>query len=81
MPGLAKKGGGRRRRGGVTPTHSILGAGRGWVVSSTIRPFDPLERTGTNHTGGRVGIEAVLDGTENLSHTGIRSPDRSARSV
>ena len=67
--------------GGVTPTHLILGAKRGWVVSSTLRPFYPLERTGTNYTGGRAVIETGLDGTENLAHTRIRSPDRLARSV
>ena len=33
----------------------------------------PLERPGTNFTGGWVGHRAGLDGAENLVPTGIRS--------
>jgi hypothetical protein len=72
MPG---RGGGGR---GVTPTHSILGPRRGGAARRTLRPIYPLVRTDTNYTAGWVGIEAGLDGTENLAHTGIRSHDRLA---
>ena len=38
------------------------------------------KRHGTHCTGGWVGRRGGLDGAENLSPTGIRSPDRPARS-
>jgi hypothetical protein len=38
-----------------------LGARRGWVVSTTPRPFYPRERPGTHCTGGWVGLRAGLD--------------------
>jgi hypothetical protein len=41
--------------------------------------WPPGKRTGTQCIGGWVGPRAGLDGCENLSHTGIRSPDRPAR--
>jgi hypothetical protein len=37
-----------------------LGARRGWVVSTTPRPFYLLERPGTHCTGGWVGPRAGL---------------------
>jgi hypothetical protein len=51
-----------------------LGARRGWVVSTTPRPFYPRERPGTHCIGGPVWTYA-----KNLAPTGIRSPDRPAR--
>jgi hypothetical protein len=45
-----------------SPTHFFnLGARRGWVVSTTPRPFYLLERPGTHCTGGWVGSRAGLD--------------------
>jgi hypothetical protein len=52
----------------------------GWVVKATLRPLYTRERPGTHCIGGWVGRRAGLEGAENLSHTGIRSPDRPARS-
>ena len=40
----------------------------------------PRERPGTHCTGGWVGPRAVWTDAENLASTGIRSPDRPARS-
>jgi hypothetical protein len=58
-----------------------LGARRGWVVSTTPRPLYPRERPGTHCTGGWVGPTAGLDVCEkSRPPTGIRSPDRPARS-
>jgi hypothetical protein len=34
---------------------------RGWVVSTTPRPFYPRERPGTHCTGGWVGLRAGVD--------------------
>jgi hypothetical protein len=38
-----------------------LGARRGWVVSTMLRPLYPRERPGTHCTGGWVGLRAGLD--------------------
>jgi hypothetical protein len=38
-----------------------LGAGRGWVISTTPRLLYPQGRPGTNCTGGWVGCRAGLD--------------------
>jgi hypothetical protein len=38
-----------------------LGARRGWVVSTTPRPFYPLEKPSTHCTGSWVGPRAGLD--------------------
>ena len=52
-----------------------------WVVSTTPRPLYPRERPGTHCTGGWVGHKAGLDGCgKSRPLTGIRSPDRLARS-
>ena len=67
----------QRSGGGIGATHSQP-ATRRWVVSITPRPLYPGEITGTNCSGGWVGLRAVLDGTENLAFAGIRSPDRPA---
>ena len=76
--GMRRKG---RGRGGITPTHSILGTRKGVGSQQYTPAILSTGRIGTNYTGGQAGIEACLDGTENLVHTGIPSPDRSARSV
>ena len=49
---------------------------------SASRPgrFLPRERPGTHCTGGWVGHRAGLERAENISPTGIRSPDHPARS-
>ena len=48
------------------------GTGRGWVVSSTPRPwFTPRERPGTQFTGGWVGPRADLDGRKISSPPGL----------
>ena len=51
-----------------------------WVVNATPRPLYPRERPGTRCVGGWVGLKAGLEGAENLAATGIRFPDRPARS-
>jgi hypothetical protein len=50
------------------------------VVSTTPRPLYPQERPSTQYTGGWVGPRADLDMREKSCLTGIRSPDRPARS-
>jgi hypothetical protein len=52
-----------------------------WVVNTTPRPLYPLERPGTHCTEGWLGPRTGLDwcGKSRLP-TGIRSPDRPARS-
>jgi hypothetical protein len=42
-------------------TQTVLGARRGWVVSTTPRPLYPRERPSTHCTGGWVGPRAGLD--------------------
>jgi len=51
---------------------SNLGAGLGWAVNATTRPFYPQ--------GINWAPEPVWTGTENRAPTGIQSPDRPARS-
>jgi len=46
----------------------------------TPRPLYPRERPDTHCIGGWVASEPVWTGAENLAPTGIRSPDRLARS-
>jgi hypothetical protein len=48
-----------------------LGARRGWMVSTKLRPLYPRERPGTHCTGGWVGPRAGLDVCEKLAPTGI----------
>jgi len=52
------------------------------MEGSTSRPglLYPRERPGTHCTGGWVGPRAGLASAKNLASTGIRSPDRLARS-
>jgi hypothetical protein len=50
------------------------------VVSTTPRPLYLRERPGTHCTGGWVDPKAGLDVCEKSRPTGIRSPDRPARS-
>jgi len=52
----------------------------GWVVNDTPRPLYPRERPGTHCIGGWVGHRAGLNGCGRSLPTGIRSPDRPARS-
>ena len=52
----------------------------GWVVKGTLRPLYPQERPGTHCIGGWVASVLVWTGVEILANTGIRSPDRLARS-
>ena len=52
----------------------------GWVVNATPRLLYPRERSGTHCEGGWVGPRAGLDGCGKSRPTGIRSPDRPARS-
>ena len=53
----------------------------GWEVNSTPWPLYPQERPGTHCIGGWVGPRAGLDGCGKSRPTGIRSPDRTARSA
>jgi hypothetical protein len=57
-----------------------LGARREWVVSTTPPPLYPQERPGTECAGGWVGPRAGLDRCGKSRPTGIRFPDRPARS-
>jgi hypothetical protein len=66
-------GGGR----GIALQTLDLGARSGWEVSTTPRPLYPRERPGT---GGWVAPGPVWTCTKILASTGIRSPDRPARS-
>jgi hypothetical protein len=51
------------------------------LVSATPRPLNPQECPDTHCIGGWVSPRAGLDGCENFAPpTGIRSPDRPARS-
>ena len=52
----------------------------GWVANVTPRPFYSRERAGTHCVGGWVASEPVWTDAENLTSTGIRSPDRPTRS-
>jgi hypothetical protein len=72
----------RPQRGsrGIVLLILVLGAGRGWVVSTTPRPLYPRERPVTHCTGNWVGPGPVWTCAKNLSSTEIRSPDSSARS-
>jgi hypothetical protein len=51
-----------------------------WVVKATPQPLYPRERPCTHYIGGWVGPRAGLDACGNLASTGIRSPERPARS-
>jgi hypothetical protein len=55
----------------------------GWVVNPRAGRFTPGKEPGTDCVGGWVGSRAGLDGCGKFRpppHTGIRSPDRPARS-
>jgi hypothetical protein len=72
---------GPERGRGIALLFLHLGARRGWVVSTTPRPLYPRERPGTHCAGGWVGPRTGLDVCEkSRPPTGIRSPDRPARS-
>ena len=60
----------------IAPTHSKPGNRRKWVVSSTIRPLCPVNDS-VPVVEEVVGLAAGLNGLENRSLTGIRSPDLS----
>jgi hypothetical protein len=66
MPVKAQSGG-----RSVVPTHSQPGDSIRWVVSTTLRPFYPHERSGIHCTGVRVSLGASLDGTGSLSSPGF----------
>jgi hypothetical protein len=69
-----------RGSSGIALLFHDLGARRGWVVSTRPRPFYPRERPGTHCTGGWVGPRAGLKVWVKSRPTGIRFPDRPARS-
>jgi hypothetical protein len=52
----------------------------GWVVNDTSRPIYSWWRSVSHWTEGWVGRRTCLEGAEDLAPTGIRSPDRPARS-
>ena len=47
----------------------------GWSATRSGR-FGPRKKPSTHCVGAWMGLEADLDGTENVPPTGIRSPDR-----
>ena len=51
-----------------------------WVVNATPRPLYARKRSGTRCIGGWVDTGPVWTGARNLALTGIRYPDRLARS-
>jgi hypothetical protein len=57
-----------------------LGARRRWVVSTTPRPLYPRERPGTHCTGIGWASGPFWTRAKIFASTGIRSPDRPARS-
>jgi hypothetical protein len=74
----------RRPRGAVEVlVYYFLNLGARWesVVNATLRPLEPGERD-TVLIGQEAGTapRPVWTGVENLDSTGIRSPDRPARS-
>jgi hypothetical protein len=62
---------------GISPTFSQPGPR--YMVSTTLLPPYPREIPGTHCIGGCVGLGAHLDFTEEISSSGIRSPDRPGR--
>ena len=64
----------------VAPTHSQPSIRSGLVVSITLRPLYPRERTGNSPAGSWMGLGTGLDGTEYLAFTVIQSPDLPVRS-
>jgi hypothetical protein len=52
-----------------------------WVVSATTQPLYSRKYSGTLGIGGWLGPRLCWTGTEILTLTGIRSPERPARSV
>jgi len=50
------------------------------VVSTTLRPLYPQGTFSTHCTGGWLALRVRLDFAESLAPTGIRHPERSARS-
>jgi hypothetical protein len=75
----------RRPRGEYrySSTLSLTSALGGWVVKATPRPFYTREKPGTPYIAGWMGPRDGLDGcgkSRPPPPTGIRSPDRSARS-
>ena len=68
-------------RGGEACLYSLTSAlDWGWVVSATPQPLYPRKGPGARFIGGWLGPRAGLDCAEYLAPTGIRSPDRPARS-
>ena len=71
----------KAQRGGEVYLYSFLNLGARWgVVSARPRPLYPRGRHGTHCIGDWVGPRVGLEGCENSCPTGIRSPDRPARS-
>jgi hypothetical protein len=69
------------RRWGLVGCFSTLPVNLGWEVNAKPRPLYPPEnRPRTHCTGGFVGLKAGLDGCGRIAFSGIRSPDRPARS-
>jgi hypothetical protein len=52
----------------------------GWVVNATPRPLYLRGRPGTHCKGGWVGLRAGWTSAGHIASTGIRSPERPARS-
>ena len=67
---------------GMAPLSCLfnLGVRWWWVVNATPWPLYPRERPSTHGTGGWMGPSTDLDGCGKFHPTGIRSPDRPARS-
>ena len=61
-------------------TLSLTSALNGWVINATLRLLYPRERPGTHCKEAGWASEPVWTGAENLAPTGIRSPERPARS-
>jgi hypothetical protein len=72
----------QREGRGIALLFHDLGTRRAWVGGQCHAPavLYPRKRPGTHYTGGWVGPRAGLDRCGKSRPTGIRSPDRPARS-
>jgi hypothetical protein len=56
------------------------GGGGGWSATRAGRFIHPEKKAGAHCTGAWMGLGASLDGSGKSHHTGVRTPDSTARS-
>ena len=66
------------RSGDIDSTHSQAGARRRFVVSTTLRLIYSRERPCTHRTGGCLGLDSCLDGTDKniIGHAYFKATDQ-----